>query len=41
MIVPYQVITGNYNAQSLMMVAVLIVPYQVITGNYNSTMLIA
>ena len=34
-IIPYQVITGNYNCQESGAEAHGIIPYQVITGNYN------
>ena len=34
-IIPYQVITGNYNEASASIHALNIIPYQVITGNYN------
>ena len=36
-IIPYQVITGNYNWQVVLIFSHIIIPYQVITGNYNST----
>ena len=34
-IIPYQVITGNYNPKLSTLLLWLIIPYQVITGNYN------
>ena len=34
-IIPYQVITGNYNASQNRRYNCCIIPYQVITGNYN------
>ena len=34
-IIPYQVITGNYNPTVSQCPASPIIPYQVITGNYN------
>ena len=34
-IIPYQVITGNYNAAQHLCLENKIIPYQVITGNYN------
>ena len=34
-IIPYQVITGNYNESGWYWERVEIIPYQVITGNYN------
>ena len=34
-IIPYQVITGNYNLPDLQALPPHIIPYQVITGNYN------
>ena len=34
-IIPYQVITGNYDAWLLLPTLQLIIPYQVITGNYD------
>ena len=34
-IIPYQVITGNYNLSDGGYVLHAIIPYQVITGNYN------
>jgi len=34
-IIPYQVITGNYNTAAEAKVESAIIPYQVITGNYN------
>ena len=36
MIIPYQVITGNYNISYAVQQEHQIIPYQVITGNYNS-----
>ena len=35
-IIPYQVITGNYNKERDMNFGQGIIPYQVITGNYNN-----
>ena len=35
LIIPYQVITGNYNSEAVNALALDIIPYQVITGNYN------
>ena len=35
-IIPYQVITGNYNLHYPRKGQVTIIPYQVITGNYNN-----
>ena len=35
-IIPYQVITGNYNYISSVNLYDAIIPYQVITGNYNT-----
>ncbi len=35
-IIPYQVITGNYNSGNVLGIQGIIIPYQVITGNYNS-----
>ena len=35
LIIPYQVITGNYNVTDMMKDLAEIIPYQVITGNYN------
>ena len=35
LIIPYQVITGNYNAMYELRLLAGIIPYQVITGNYN------
>ena len=35
-IIPYQVITGNYNSGTYATLLSCIIPYQVITGNYNS-----
>ena len=35
-IIPYQVITGNYNNLPVSIRTVIIIPYQVITGNYNT-----
>ena len=34
-IIPYQVITGNYNCSGSASTNLTIIPYQVITGNYN------
>ena len=34
-IIPYQVITGNYNSSATSDKGAPIIPYQVITGNYN------
>ena len=34
-IIPYQVITGNYDANYRIRFCELIIPYQVITGNYD------
>ena len=34
-IIPYQVITGNYDSKSDSAYVVRIIPYQVITGNYD------
>ena len=34
-IIPYQVITGNYNINIWVWLVNFIIPYQVITGNYN------
>ena len=34
-IIPYQVITGNYNRELKQYKGFRIIPYQVITGNYN------
>ena len=34
-IIPYQVITGNYNEARFCLEQTRIIPYQVITGNYN------
>ena len=34
-IIPYQVITGNYNSCFVLVSFKFIIPYQVITGNYN------
>ena len=36
-IIPYQVITGNYDESLLWIHAGAIIPYQVITGNYDKT----
>ena len=38
-IIPYQVITGNYDPQNRRNRQGLIIPYQVITGNYDITKL--
>ena len=35
-IIPYQVITGNYDWAILFTGFVVIIPYQVITGNYDN-----
>ena len=35
-IIPYQVITGNYNRFKAEQFVDFIIPYQVITGNYNT-----
>ena len=35
LIIPYQVITGNYNDMRAELITRIIIPYQVITGNYN------
>ncbi len=35
-IIPYQVITGNYNLTTVYIYGDTIIPYQVITGNYNN-----
>ena len=35
LIIPYQVITGNYNGVCAVLQLYIIIPYQVITGNYN------
>ena len=34
-IIPYQVITGNYDSNSMLKFLSSIIPYQVITGNYD------
>ena len=34
-IIPYQVITGNYDKENIPMMIEWIIPYQVITGNYD------
>ena len=34
-IIPYQVITGNYDHSIVCFIDVHIIPYQVITGNYD------
>mgnify|MGYP007011901267 CR=1 FL=1 len=34
-IIPYQVITGNYDDTITKLFPVTIIPYQVITGNYD------
>ena len=39
-IIPYQVITGNYNNTGDITVYIAIIPYQVITGNYNGQSII-
>ena len=36
-IIPYQVITGNYDSSFQNVPAELIIPYQVITGNYDNS----
>ena len=38
LIIPYQVITGNYNPFFLSLYLYMIIPYQVITGNYNRSL---
>ncbi len=38
-IIPYQVITGNYNEVNKEVTENTIIPYQVITGNYNGAVL--
>ena len=38
-IIPYQVITGNYDTKDEYGEATGIIPYQVITGNYDSLFL--
>ena len=38
-IIPYQVITGNYDIPILLEVVNVIIPYQVITGNYDETLI--
>ena len=38
-IIPYQVITGNYNPSSSNTRLPSIIPYQVITGNYNGKLI--
>ena len=35
-IIPYQVITGNYDSAVLSWLFQYIIPYQVITGNYDT-----
>ena len=35
-IIPYQVITGNYDVWTVKAHTVKIIPYQVITGNYDT-----
>ena len=35
LIIPYQVITGNYDATPPATLTTKIIPYQVITGNYD------
>ena len=35
-IIPYQMITGNYNQGSGKTLSAVIIPYQMITGNYNT-----
>ena len=39
-IIPYQVITGNYDNTILLSIHVVIIPYQVITGNYDFSQLV-
>ena len=39
-IIPYQVITGNYNIGYNSRGNVMIIPYQVITGNYNLSVVV-
>ena len=39
-IIPYQVITGNYNGYLLKVAQDTIIPYQVITGNYNGRLVL-
>ena len=34
-IIPYQVITGNYDNNGKGIKSLIIIPYQVITGNYD------
>ena len=34
-IIPYQVITGNYDVSFMLAGVKYIIPYQVITGNYD------
>ena len=34
-IIPYQVITGNYDIEGVVKSGTKIIPYQVITGNYD------
>ena len=34
-IIPYHVITGNYDSSLPFLPAAVIIPYQVITGNYD------
>ena len=34
-IIPYQVITGNYDFDRIFVSVIYIIPYQVITGNYD------
>ena len=34
-IIPYQVITGNYDLNRTRSALYMIIPYQVITGNYD------
>ena len=40
-IIPYQVITGNYDGNNTELRIVDIIPYQVITGNYDIDKMIA
>ena len=37
-IIPYQVITGNYDVKTVTNPTELIIPYQVITGNYDPSL---
>ena len=36
LIIPYQVITGNYSIDNVTGGKLTIIPYQVITGNYST-----